>query len=256
MRKGYYKGLIHRYGMLLNIVIMLIGVVLVILSILVGLSKECGQVLMSIGASVLASSIVTIITTKYFYKHNTIKEIIEKWGLKGIYRTRSEMNIETNIDLIGNKKELNIIAFGLKNFRQTCTDIVQAKVKGGMQIRILTIDPRSPFLKEREKVEVRNEGSIKLDIINLNDWVHDLKIHEIYENQVLIKFYDSLPIDFYFGLDNTVYMGPYLFGYESQQTISYAFKKNSEGYDYYSNYFTKLWNDQKFCKELEVKFEL
>ena len=36
----------------------------------------------------------------------------------------------------------------------------------------------------------------------------------------------------------------------SQQTITYKFRSNSEGYDYYKRYFDELWNNKEFAKEL------
>jgi hypothetical protein len=232
---------------LVNYLIMSIGIILIIISVNIGTNIVLGQILISTGTSLLASTIVVLISSKYLFKQNEIKKIIEKWGITGIYRTRAHMNEFTNIDLEKNINKLDIIAFGLKSFRHSKGEFIKLKVKQGMKIRILTIDPNSSFLSEREKVEECIDGEIRETIKQLTMWIESLKKYQVSDNQVEIKFYNSLPLDFYFGLDNSIYIGPYLFGIDSQQTISYSFKYNTEGYDYYSIYFEKLWNNSEFC---------
>lgn len=241
---------------LVNYLIMLLGIILIFSSKCIGTEKISGQICISVGTSLLASTIVVLISSKYLFKQNRTKEIIEKWGLTGIFRTRAKMNEFTNVDLEKNENKLDIIAFGLKSFRHSKDDLIVLKVKKGMKIRIITIYPESEFLKEREKVEDCIEGEIKNTITQLDEWVKKLQSYQIKENQVEIKYYDSLPLDFYFGLDNSIYIGPYLYGVDSQQTISFAFRCNGEAYDYYTTYFEKLWNDDQFCKEIDIRNEL
>ncbi len=50
------------------------------------------------------------------------------------------------------------------------------------------------------------------------------------------------PLDLYFRVDNHVFIGPYLYGKTSQQTITYEFGKGGNGYTYYTKYFEDLWN--------------
>lgn len=251
--KSKYRILEKINATLLNYIIMLVGIVFITISIIIGIDNTIGLIFNSIGTSMLASAIVVFISSKYLIKNNEIKKIIEKWGLTDIFKTRAEMNKYTNQDLKENKNKLDIIAFGLKAFRQSKSELIISKVKEGMKIRILTIDPNSKFLKERERVEECSEGEIKNTIEQLNIWVNELKDHQQKENQVVIKYYDSLPLDFYFALDNSVYIGPYIYGKSSQQTISYSFKSNSDAYHYYEQYFEKLWEDTKFCKKKEEK---
>lgn len=68
---------------------------------------------------------------------------------------------------------------------------------------------------------------------------------------VQVKYYNSLPEDFYFRVDDHVFIGPYLYGISSQQTISYEFKGAAKGASYYKDYFEHLWNDPDFCVDPE-----
>lgn len=54
-----------------------------------------------------------------------------------------------------------------------------------------------------------------------------------------------MTLDFYWRVDNVVYIGPYWNGYESQQTITYKYIKGGKGFKTYTEYFQKLWNNSK-----------
>lgn len=183
-----------------------------------------------------------------------ITDIISKWGLIGIYKTRAEMNISCDKNMKHLKNRLDIIAFGLKSFRDSKTSEILEKVKTGLRIRILTIHPESIFLKQREMDEHVNEGDIKNTIYNLIDWVNELKYIAEYSNKdksnIEIKFYDTLPLDFYFREDDYIYTGAYVYGEKSQSTLSFEYKSDSKGYAHYTKYFKKLWNDKDFIKVL------
>ncbi|MEL5898512.1 hypothetical protein AAGC94_10580 [Clostridium sporogenes] len=118
-----------------------------------------------------------------------------------------------------------------------------------MKLKILTISLESEYLKEREKMEKGTTGEISKSIIDLKKWIEELKKDEKHFKQIEIKYYDTLPLDLYFRLDKKVYIGPYLYGKQSQQTISYSFDKGGKVYEYYKDYFNDLWSDEKFCKE-------
>ena len=236
---------------LVNIIATLAGIVLIFVALIIKTDTFWGQICISVGTSILASSIVVFISSKYLFKQSKIKEMIEEWGIAGIYETRQNMNQYCNINVERNEKQLDIIAFGLKGFRHSKGELIKNKVAKGMRLRIITMDPDSKFLVEREKVEGCIEGEIKNTINQLIEWVELLKLNQIEEDQVQIKFYDTLPLDFYFGLDNSIYVGPYLYGIDSQQTISYEFRCNSKGYHYYSNYFEKIWNNNKLCEDMK-----
>lgn len=237
---------------LVNSITFCIGFAVVLWGALSGYTTAIGTILISIGTSLIASSVVVFISTKYMFKQNKIKDIIEKWGMIGIYDTRAKMNDSANISLENNENNLDIIAFGLRNFRDAQTDIIKQKVSQGMQIRILTINPKSKFLEQREKDEKELPGQIANTIVQLDSWVEEIKQMQIRDKQVQIKFYDTLPLDFYFRLDNRLFIGPYLYGKTSQQTISYEYSYSSVGFEYYVNYFENLWNDETFAKEASI----
>ncbi|MBV6443154.1 MAG: hypothetical protein EPGJADBJ_04883 [Saprospiraceae bacterium] len=256
MIKNALRKLEEINATLLNIVTFWVGAAMVVIGYFVSAYNEKLEiVLVSTGTSIVASTIIVFLSAKYLFKQSKIKEIIETWGLEGIFRTRAEMNLNCNLHLLEMEKELDIIAFGLRSFRDSQSDLLQKKVKNGLKIRVLTISPNSFFLKQREKDEKEIEGHMKNTIIQLAEWLSWLKQSSPdADNNIQIRYYDTLPLDFYFRQDEYLYIGPYLWGLTSQQTISYEFRANSQGYDYYKSYFENLWNNTNFAKADYTQF--
>lgn len=235
---------------LVNHISFLVGIVLIITGVLTSsLHTDLSVILISVGSSMLASSMVVYMSSKYLIRQKSISKIIEEWGLKAIYYTRSEMNRSADEQLDVLKYEIDIIAFGLKAFRHAVGDIIEEKVKRGLKLRILTISPLSSFVKQRELDEGEVDGQIQKTITDLQAWVQKLKKISPYPKNIEIKFYDNLPLESYMRTDNSIYTGPYLYNKPSQQTISYEYRKPSRGFDYWNNYFLELWNDPEFTRE-------
>ena len=120
------EGLVKNYPLedlnaeLVNLIALFIGLLMTVSGFLfTGWSKNTEIILVSTGTSVVASSIVVWISSKYLIRENKIGDIIGRWGLTGIYRTRSEMNRKADLTFENLKYELDIIAFGLKSFRHS-----------------------------------------------------------------------------------------------------------------------------------------
>ena len=64
-----------------------------------------------------------------------------------------------------------------------------------------------------------------------------------------------MTLDFYWRADNDVYVGPYWYGLGSQRTISYKFE-DGKGFEMYSDYFDKLWNNSELLTALTQKTKI
>jgi hypothetical protein len=235
---------------LLNIVIFFLGLLITLIASLISKNYEdVRTILISVGTSILASSVVVYLSSHYLFKQSRIKEIIDTWKLAGIYRTRAEMNMRANIFLTESKEQIDIIAFGLKGFRETQSSLIEDKIRNGLRLRILTIDPQSKFLAQREIDEGEVQGQIKNTIIQLTDWVERIKTLSPAQENVELRYYDTLPLDFYFRIDRNLFLGPYMYARSSQQTFSYEFEYGGAGFEYWSTYFEKIWTDVKFAKK-------
>ncbi len=228
-------------GQLTNTVIGLLGIILILVSIIIGIEKTFSVVLISVGTSILASAVVSYLGSKYLVCKNEFTTMMEYWGIEAIYETRAEINRETNA-LLKNVKTLDICAMGLKGFRDSQESEILKRISEGMRLRILTLNPNSKFLSIIDETEGLANGATKVTIESLLTWVSDLKKSELFDRQVEIKTYDHYPYDFYFCLDGTVFTGPYQ-DKTSQQTITYKFTMKGNGSKYYTQYYESLWND-------------
>lgn len=233
----------------INWTIGIIGILVTAVGVLGGdnLGEDFKTIVISIGVSLLASAIVTYLSSIYFFKRKQGKELTDIWGMVSIHETRAAMNTLCNEHLQKSRHYLDIIAFGLRSLRDSNGRVVENKVREGLKIRILTLDPNSEFVKQREKDEQKIEGSIAQSIRQLTEWVNLLKKISPHPDNVQIKYYDSLPLDLYYRIDNYLYVGPYLYGKDSQQTITMELRGPSKGFRYFSDYFKDLWDNEKFC---------
>ena len=238
--KGSIK---YKLSKLVNIIIFAVSVILILLATIFRELQVVFTVLISIGTSLLATSIVTHLNLLYAEEKDSISSILNLWAITGLYKQRAEINIETN-SRMRNTKKLDICAMGLKNFRDAQTSAVIKQVKHGMRIRILTIDPNSKLLPLIDEKEKKPEGDTKQSILALIDWVDSIKKNQKRDDQVQIKIYDHYPSDFYFNMDGVVWTGPYQ-AKESQQTVTFKFEKDGLGAEYFKQNFEDLWKNAK-----------
>ncbi len=162
---------------------------------------------------------------------------MEKWRLVDIYKTRGAMNADCDEFQDKAKEAIDVIGFGLSSWRDSSSEKIKELLKNGVKIRILAPNPEGSFVVQRAVDEGKEPSSIKYDIERLIDWCEDLKAC----GDIEIRTYDWLPMDFYFRVDNALFIGPYLYGKGSQQTVSYQFQKDGLMFAYYNEYFERVW---------------
>lgn len=223
-----------------GLLLILIGIGMILFDIF--WIKTQKTIWISIGCSLLASGIVTLVQTLLF--DETKVDYAEEWGLTKIYKARSEKSEDSDPKLEKNVKRLDVVAFGLKSFREGHTKRVEKMLKRGGNIRILTMNPdeNNYFLKQREKEENELQGQIRNSINELIKWADRLNARG-YKGKIYIKGYKCMTLDFYWRIDDEVYIGPYWYGIGSQQTITYRFEKGKRGFELYANYFDDLWEN-------------
>jgi hypothetical protein len=172
------------------------------------------------------------------------------FGLQNIFTTRQAMNMFLTPCWDKKLTQLDIVAFGLKSFRDSKSQAIYQQLQNGLNIRILSPNPLSKFLQAREKEEKLIEGSIKKTIQDLQDWSIKMNNNKSLAKNIILKFYDSTPLDFYWRQDDNLFIGPYLYGIGSQQTITFHFKVDSIVGGFYTKYFEEIWNNTKFTSQI------
>lgn len=202
----------------------------------------------SIGCSLIASGLVILLNG--FFVDRQKYSPLDEWGIRNIYNTRSLMNQDCDIRLSKAKYQVDVIGFGLKSYRLELEGMTKDLLRRGVNFRIITMDPYSPFVAQREIEEKDSPGQIKSAILDLIQWAEKLN-RESKNGKIEIKGYRCMTLDFYWRVDDDIYLGPYWYGYTSQQTISYKFSgDDKKGFRYYTEYFNKLWDDSKLMTTL------
>ena len=232
-----------------GLLIIIVGVGTILFDIF--LIKTEQNIWISIGCSLLASGIV-ILAQVILIEGKKVNPL-EEWGLERIYEARSEKNKDSDTKLDKARYKVDAIAFGLKSFRAKNGKKVEKLLKKGVNIRILTMNPSADnqFLKQREAEEEETEGQIRNSINQLVDWAKKLN-NRNYKGRIEVKGYKCMTLDFYWRVDDEIYVGPYWFRVVSQQTITYKFNKGKKGFQLYEDYFEDLWNDDENNIDLTV----
>ncbi len=230
----------------INIIIALVGVILVAFGVIRSENEKLSTILISVGASLIASAIVAFLSSIYIHKYRRAKEISEIWGIRSIEDKRATMNIRIDECMGKAKKHYDIMAFGLKSLRDGNKKGVNDMLRRGAVIRILSVDPECEELIDRDIQEKKAKGATALSIRQLKEWADALE--KEFPGQLQVRFANYLPSEFYCRVDDAIFVGPYQYGIESQQCITSEYKNPGKAFAYYESYFETLWNDKEYCE--------
>lgn len=235
----------------INIIITLVGVVIVSVGIINSKNEKLSTILISVGASLIASAIVAFLSSIYIHKYRRAKEISEIWGIRSIEDKRTTMNIRIDECMSKAKKHYDIMAFGLKSLRDGNAKGIKGMLDQGVIIRILSVNPENKGLNDRDIQEKKKEGATAYSIFQLKEWAE--RLQKEYPDQLQIRFANYLPSEFYCRVDDAIFVGPYQYGIDSQQCITSEYKNPGKAFMYYENYFEDLWNDKDYCSDSLTK---
>lgn len=226
-----------------HLIILLLGIIGILLSIVFreNLSITVQDILLSISSSIVASAVVSFITAGYIARRDKNAEVYERWGLNSISRTRAVINGEVDVLLDQHVSQVDIIAYGLKSFREAKDNRIKELIKQGTHIRIITVDYDSSLLNIKDKDENKLIGETKESIIQLSEWCKKKNKLDEAKGSIELRYIENLPTEVYFRVDDSCFTGPYEIGRESQQTITFRYTTQKEGGKYYVEYFEQLW---------------
>ena len=244
------KETYNRKSIIAGLVATIVGILFILADLF--WCKTAQNLWISIGCSLIASGLVIVLTAVFVERlpFNPLDE----WRIKLITSTRAEMNKDCEIEFDKAKYQIDVVAFGLSTFRTAQTERqILAHLKKDLNFRILTMDPDSAFVSERERAE--EKANIKNSIKKLVEWADKLNATGA-RGKIIVKGYNTMTLDFYWRTDNVLYVGPYWYGYDSQLTITYKFTKGGKGFRLYTEYFDRLWNNESLSKPLTKVFDI
>ena len=211
------------------------------------------SVWISVGCSLIASGLVILLTALLLERRKY--DPLDAWKIQKIYSTRAERNSEADPNIDQARYCIDGIAFGLSTFRTMYGKKIEQCLRKGVNIRLLTMDPEGEFICVREEEEETTPGAIKETIVSLVKWANDLNQTNP-KGRIVVKAYKSMTLDYYWRVDDDLYVGPYWYESKSSDTITYKFVSGGRGFQHYSEYFEKLWEDQALCRVLTTVDEI
>ncbi|WP_324041065.1 hypothetical protein [Aeromonas caviae] len=206
-------------------------------------TSNWGTILLSIGCSIIAVVIINFVEYQIILSEVNTLNIVNAWKLVSIFETRAKMNDETN-KLLQTANEIDIAALGSKGLISSQGDVIKRRLENGLKIRFLVPERSSHFISQREIDENATPNEINNNINRLVSWVESTKRElGLRDDSIVIKEYSSLPMDSIMRIDDNIFVGPFMIGQLSQLTMAYQYKKGGKGFQYYHDYFNKVWND-------------
>ena len=153
------KSILERLERLINGVILLMGIIFVLIGAFVVKDGKIETILISIGTSMISSSIVSFLTSIYIFKYQRAKDISEIWGISSIQEQRAVMNIQVDKYMQKAKNHIDILAYGLKSLRENRTETIKNALKRNVKIRIITVNPNNDLLALKDRDENKVKGS-------------------------------------------------------------------------------------------------
>lgn len=255
------------YGRAVNKIVGWIGMAGILLGFCVQqYCDDIGTIVISVGASIVATALVTWMNAKYILKTQRMEGLISVWRLHNIYESKSEMNErDANVALEQCGDSIDIIAEGLFSYISNKGDVLKDKiVKNGVRVRIISCDS-DEMLRFRAKDEIGPECSgddAVLKVKKLDQWVRDVReaLGENGENdekkdRLQIRYHSSYPGFSYLRIDKMSFVSANLWEKPSQQCFAISFEGSGKGDEYFKQYFESLWENSVFvhqgCKLLK-----
>lgn len=237
----------RKMGKLLNLVIIALGCLFIAFGIISSEDLTAQTIFLSIGTSLLASAIVSWLSSEYLIENERVKRVIENWQLSNLYQTKADMNEgESNKALEECSGSIDIVAEGMHNFLSVKGLVLRSKLKQGVKIRIISCDNQA-MLDQRAKDESltgkRGHTDTAGQVMELLHWVEQTR-QEVQGCDISIRFHSSYPAYSYLKIDSKVFVSPNLWLLPSQQSIAFSFFEEGIGGKYFEQYFEQLWSSE------------
>jgi len=254
----YSKESKVNYGQIVNCFIGAIGIICILLGIVIHCYEVVSTILLSIGTSILSTSIVTWINAKYMLKLQHVEKLMSKWKIYNLYKTKADMNtLGANVALEQCSDSIDIIAEGLSNYRVAQGDTLKNKIlRHNVTVRIISCDS-SEMLKQRSQDESssgKDDGKNAVQKVKeLHQWVEQLR-KELGDNSdvIQIRYHASYPGFSYLRIDNNIFVSTNLWRKQSQQSFAIGFMADGEGGKYFQKYFENLWESDFVHNECQL----
>jgi Domain of unknown function (DUF5919) len=204
-----------------------------------------GTVWTAIGTSLIATGAAGAVIYVYLARTESARESLEMlsfFGLQRIYQRRAaQIRDEYATRLATASSNIDIIGFGLKDFRRDYIAEL-GDLAARTRVRILLLDPTSPFATQRDREEGQSTGTIADEI---NEFISQFR--QLYGAHcpptLELRLYTCLPMVNIFRIDNDLFWGPYLSGRASGNTVTIRVRRGGALFDDLLASFDSVWEN-------------
>jgi len=233
---------------LLHVVVFLIGFLLV---------RSDGKVAPNVGASLMAAGIVGWVIFVYiFLSESRVErfEIISQFGFVSAFEARAS-RIKSEYDQRLNRaaKSIDIMGFGLRALWDDYHEQFP-QWQGRANVRILLIDPSSPYADQRDKEEDDLPGNIRQSVLR---FLRDTKTLRASagRHRFQIRLYTCLPSVNIFRVDDDLFWGPYLVHEQSRNAPTFIVRNGGILFRRMTSQFDKIWQDDQLSRPVRQEDE-
>jgi len=236
---------VKRNNFIINLVVFFIGIILIAIAYIffrinnadekiINFPTNGYDIFLGLGCSIVATSIVSFIISALVLNNISF---IDEWGILDIHNSPAifPSNKPPN-------KILNIIALGLNDFNinKYKKGILQKKIKKGLKVKIITLNPASSYINI---IGVQEYRDIENEIEELLKWIEEF--NSISDNKIELKLCNIIPI-LYCRYDNKIYKYSSILYNNNRSYIIYQYNINTKGGRHYESIFDDLWNKSIF----------
>jgi hypothetical protein len=207
-----------------------------------------GAVAVAIGSGLMATGIAGgVLVTHVVLSDDLVQryEIVNKFGIRGIFKGRSvSMREEYEARLNSARREIDLLGFGQRAFREDFRSSFETWASQGVAIRILLLDPRFPtegwqVSTQRDAEENHSAGDIKRDVEAFLKATRELRSQR---RNFQVKLFRALPSINILRIDDELFWGPYLMGKPSRNSPTLLVGRGFV-YDTMAEHFDAIWSD-------------
>jgi len=232
----YLKG--RLVYLLVNFVIFLAGYVFILLGCNSVENTVKSSILFSIGASLIASAIVVFLDIwREIARENVLSQafnIIVDAGVRGVHRKRDLDKYDQQMEAA--QHVIDIAGYTLNAWYESYAELVleKARQNPGLRLRILMVDPRSPFSVHRANQEGKSEASTEDSYERIRSAFAECKGAEL-------RVVDTPMTSMIFRVDDVMYVGPHLFERPSKSTLTFELDVSGWLFSEFHGEFDRLW---------------
>jgi len=198
----------------------------------------------ALGTSIAAGGLCGMVVWVYIARSEqslALLKMMDISGLEWLYPNRAAQIRNEYADRLKTAgKQIDVLGFGLKDFKRDYLNDLGDFSKRA-RIRILVLDPSSPYAEQRDKEEGQGAGIIKAEI---EEFIRGFK--ELYGDNaehLQLRTYSSLPEVNIFRIDDEIFWGPYLVGKASGNTLTMRVRRGGYVFDSLDAHFESIWTD-------------